>query len=51
MKKLVLLAFVAIISLASCGRRYTCPTYLKNEDTQKNIRVKVVEKDINTQKM
>ncbi len=51
MKKLVVLAFVAIIGLSSCGRRYTCPTYLKNDDANKNMRVKVIENNSNRQKM
>jgi hypothetical protein len=49
MKRIVIIGFIAIIGLASCGRRYTCPTYLKN-DTDKNMRVQEVEK-INKQKM
>jgi hypothetical protein len=29
MKKLYILALVATVALASCGRNYTCPVYSK----------------------
>ena len=39
MKKLLIVLFIASLGLASCGKRYTCPTYLKNDEVQKEIRV------------
>lgn len=35
MKKLFFILAITTISLASCGKRYTCPTYTMGEDTIK----------------
>jgi hypothetical protein len=43
-KSLVALALVVLIGFSACGRRYTCPTYLKNDTNSKDIRVKVENK-------
>ena len=40
MKKIIAIAFVAMIGFSSCAKRYTCPTYLKNDEVQEDIRVK-----------
>ncbi len=40
MKKLVLILLVGLIGFSACGRRYTCPTYLKNSDENKDIKAK-----------
>lgn len=32
MKKLLFVLAISTISLASCGKRYTCPTYTMGED-------------------
>lgn len=40
MKKIIAFAFVAMIGFSSCAKRYTCPTYLKNEEIQEDIQVK-----------
>lgn len=39
-KTLVIFALIVLAGTSACGRRYTCPTYLKNADDQK-IRVQV----------
>lgn len=43
MKKFTLILMLALIGFSSCGRRYTCPTYLKNEDAKKDVRAKNIE--------
>jgi hypothetical protein len=35
MKKLYILAVVAMVALASCGRNYTCPVYSKANTADK----------------
>jgi hypothetical protein len=35
MKKLYILAVVAMVALASCGRNYTCPVYSKADKAEK----------------
>ncbi len=37
MKKLAIVSVIAILGLSSCAKRYTCPTYLKNEDKQEDV--------------
>lgn len=39
MKKLVIVSFVLLLSLASCAKRYTCPTYLKDNTSNEDVRV------------
>lgn len=39
MKKLIILAFVSGLLFTSCTKRYTCPTYLKNDDLKKEAEV------------
>ena len=39
MKKLLIVLVVAGFSLSSCTKHYTCPTYLKDNPTQKDIKV------------
>lgn len=40
MKKIILsLTVLTLLIFSSCARRYTCPTYLKNNDENKNVRV------------
>lgn len=40
MKKVILVLLVALIGFSACGRRYTCPTYLKNSEENKDVKVK-----------
>lgn len=37
-KTLAILSLVVLLGTSACGRRYTCPTYLKNVDENKPIR-------------
>lgn len=40
MKKLLFILTITTISLASCGKRYTCPTYSMGEEkTKKEVAV------------
>ncbi|MDO1447168.1 hypothetical protein Q0590_12940 [Rhodocytophaga aerolata] len=39
MKKLYILAVVATVALASCGRNYTCPVYSKADTADKTDQV------------
>lgn len=38
-KTLAILSLVVLLGASACGRRYTCPTYLKNADENQKIRV------------
>jgi hypothetical protein len=42
-KSLFVLSLIVVLGASACGRRYTCPTYLKNTDNPKDTRVKVEE--------
>jgi predicted small lipoprotein YifL len=44
MKKLILVLLVALIGFSACGRRYTCPTYLKSNEENKDVKAKTEEK-------
>ena len=48
MKKVIVVLFVVLVGLSSCGRRYTCPTYLKNENEKEDVRAKNVKTDEKT---
>jgi|GEM_PF-2186095 len=41
-KYIAILSLVVLLGASACGRRYTCPTYLKNADDTQKVRVQVV---------
>lgn len=38
-KSIAILSLVVLLGASACGRRYTCPTYLKNADDNQKMRV------------
>lgn len=39
MKKLIIISSVLLLSLSSCAKRYTCPTYLQDNPATEDVRV------------
>lgn len=50
MKKLLAVALFSTLFLASCAKRYTCPTYLQNDTQEEDVRVSTKTVDSETSK-